>query len=162
MRITSYSLLLDRNSRIPQLVRESSSNFPGVQSLNTPGNIYDMLCHVFHMDQLPEEHLMLISLDSKNHLLGIFEISHGNATQSAAGAREIFVRLLLSGAVNFIIVHNHPSGDASPSGTDQALTDSLMQQNLVGRFPWQKQMEREVKAIIQQYMSRMTQDRLQP
>ena len=55
MRITSYSLLLDRNSRIPQLVRESSSNFPGVQSLNTPGNIYDMLCHVFHMDQLPEE-----------------------------------------------------------------------------------------------------------
>ncbi len=41
-----------------------------------------------------------------------------------------------------------------------ALNDSLMQHNLVGRQP--KQMERELKAIIQQYMERMTQDRLLP
>ena len=41
-----------------------------------------------------------------------------------------------------------------------ALNDSLMQQNLVGKIPQQVQMERELKAIIQQYMSRMTQDRL--
>lgn len=41
-----------------------------------------------------------------------------------------------------------------------ALIDSLMQQNLVGKIPQQVQMERELKAIIQQYMSRMTQDRL--
>ena len=41
-----------------------------------------------------------------------------------------------------------------------ALNDSLMQHNLVGKIPQQVQMERELKAIIQQYMSRMTQDRL--
>ena len=41
-----------------------------------------------------------------------------------------------------------------------ALNDSLMQHNLVGKMPQQVQMERELKAIIQQYMSRMTQDRL--
>ena len=41
-----------------------------------------------------------------------------------------------------------------------ALNDSLMQHNLVGKVPQQVQMERELKAIIQQYMSRMTQDRL--
>ena len=41
-----------------------------------------------------------------------------------------------------------------------ALTDSLMQRNLKGRLPQQPQMERELKAIIQQYMERMTQDRL--
>lgn len=41
-----------------------------------------------------------------------------------------------------------------------ALNDSLMQHNLVGKIPHQNQMERELKAIIQQYMSRMTQDRL--
>jgi len=43
-----------------------------------------------------------------------------------------------------------------------ALTDSLMQENLLGRLPEQPQMERELKAIVQQYMERMTQDRLQP
>ena len=43
-----------------------------------------------------------------------------------------------------------------------ALTDSLMEHNLVGRVHQQKPMERELKAIIQQYMERMTQDRLQP
>ena len=43
-----------------------------------------------------------------------------------------------------------------------ALSDRLMQHNLVGRFDRQQQMERELKAIIQQYMERMTQNRLVP
>ena len=43
-----------------------------------------------------------------------------------------------------------------------ALTDSLMQHNLLGSYPRQPQLERELKAIIQQYMERMTEDRLQP
>ena len=43
-----------------------------------------------------------------------------------------------------------------------ALNDSLMQHNLVGQLPQQPSMERELKAIIQQYMERMTQDRLLP
>ncbi len=43
-----------------------------------------------------------------------------------------------------------------------SLTDSLMQHNLVGRMPHQARMETELKAIIQQYMERMTQDRLHP
>ena len=42
------------------------------------------------------------------------------------------------------------------------LTDSMMRQNMVNRLPRQKAYEREVKAIIQQYMERMTQDRLKP
>ena len=43
-----------------------------------------------------------------------------------------------------------------------ALSDSLMQHNLAGRLPQQQAMEAEVKAIVQQYMERMTQDRLLP
>ena len=43
-----------------------------------------------------------------------------------------------------------------------ALSDSLMQHNLVGKVPQQPQMERELKAIIQQYMDRMVNDRLTP
>jgi phosphoglycerol transferase MdoB-like AlkP superfamily enzyme len=43
-----------------------------------------------------------------------------------------------------------------------SLTDTLMQTNLKGEVPRQAQMERELKAIIQQYMERMKQDRLKP
>jgi hypothetical protein len=43
-----------------------------------------------------------------------------------------------------------------------ALTDSLMQQNVMGKVAEQRQMERELKAIIQQYMERMTENRLVP
>ena len=50
--------------------------------------------------------------------------------------------------------------DGQQSKALYALSDSLMQRNLLGKVPQQPQMERELKAIIQQYMTRMTQDRL--
>ena len=40
--------------------------------------------------------------------------------------------------------------------------DKLMKKNLIGKVPQQSQMEQELKAIIQQYMERMTEDRLTP
>ena len=43
-----------------------------------------------------------------------------------------------------------------------ALTDSLMQRNVNGKLPQQSQMEKELKAIIQQYMKRMVENRLVP
>ena len=52
--------------------------------------------------------------------------------------------------------------DGTQTRAVYALKDSLMQQNLVGNVPEQQQMEKELKAIIQQYMERMTQDRLLP
>ena len=50
--------------------------------------------------------------------------------------------------------------DGTQTKAVYALSDSLMKQNLIGEVPQQAQMERELKAIIQQYMTRMTQDRL--
>ena len=50
--------------------------------------------------------------------------------------------------------------DGQQSKALYALSDSLMQRNLLGKVSQQPQMERELKAIIQQYMTRMTQDRL--
>ncbi|MDY6249433.1 MAG: LTA synthase family protein, partial [Prevotella sp.] len=52
--------------------------------------------------------------------------------------------------------------DGTKTTAVYSLKDSLMQHNLVGKVPQQAQMERELKAIIQQYMERMTQNRLIP
>jgi arylsulfatase A-like enzyme len=72
-------------------------------------------------------------------------------------------------AVNYLngiyqyVKHGHVlQFDGTQTRAVYALTDSLMKQNLVGKVPQQAQMERELKAIIQQYMERMTQDRLKP
>ena len=50
--------------------------------------------------------------------------------------------------------------DGTQTKAVYALSDSLMKRNLIGKVPQQPQLERELKAIIQQYMTRMTQDRL--
>ena len=42
------------------------------------------------------------------------------------GVREIFIRLCLLGAAQFIVLHNHPSGDPTPSGADLSVTEKLI------------------------------------
>ena len=72
-------------------------------------------------------------------------------------------------AVNYLngiyqyVKHGHVlQFDGSQTKAVYALSDSLMQHNIAGKLPQQPQMERELKAIIQQYMERMTQDRMIP
>ena len=72
-------------------------------------------------------------------------------------------------AVNYLngiyqyVKHGHVlQFDGQRTRAVYALTDSLMKHNLVGSSPDQESMEQELKAIIQQYMARMTQDRLLP
>ena len=72
-------------------------------------------------------------------------------------------------AVNYLngiyqyVKHGHVlQFDGQQTTAVYSLQDSLMRHNLVGRIPRQQQMERELKAIIQQYMMRMTTDRLHP
>ena len=72
-------------------------------------------------------------------------------------------------AVNYLngiyqyVKHDHVlQFDGQRTRAVYALTDSLMKHNLVGSCPDQESMEHELKAIIQQYMARMTQDRLLP
>lgn len=82
----------------------------------------DMLCTVFEADRQAEEHGYLIAMDVKNKPVGVFEISHGAASFSVLQTREVFIRLLLCGASGFILAHNHPSGDPSPSEEDIEVT----------------------------------------
>lgn len=63
---------------------------------------------VFGLNRRAEENLYLLSLDTKNNLIGIFEISKGTVCATFCRPREIFIRLLLSGAVGFVLIHNHP------------------------------------------------------
>ena len=67
----------------------------------------------------------MLCLNSKNRVIGVFEISHGNVNSSLIGAREIFQKALLANSVQIILVHNHPSGDTTPSKEDIFVTQKF-------------------------------------
>lgn len=72
-----------------------------------------------------QEQVYLLTLDKKNHLLGEKCISVGTVDTSILSPREILIEALRIQAVNLILIHNHPSGDPTPSGADFLLTDRI-------------------------------------
>lgn len=72
-----------------------------------------------HMEQ---EHLHAMFLNSRNALIRDVLISKGTVNASLAEPREIFIEALRNHAVYLILVHNHPSGDSTPSRADCELT----------------------------------------
>lgn len=122
MRITQYNTIMN-DDKICQLVKEKSINYicEGLDSLSSPDRIHRMMCDVFQHDKRPEEYVYLLCLNAKCKLQGIFEISHGAATTSICNPREIFQKALLCNAHNIVIVHNHPSGNPTPSKEDSVI-----------------------------------------
>ncbi|NLG04021.1 MAG: DNA repair protein RadC [Clostridia bacterium] len=74
---------------------------------------------------LETEHCLLILLNAKNHLIGDFLLSKGTVMSTLVSTREIFKKALQCGAVFFMLLHNHPSGDSSPSRGDILMTKKL-------------------------------------
>jgi DNA repair protein RadC len=85
-----------------------------------------MLKEVFNPGELAEEVLLMISLNTKNRVTGLFEVSRGTLSASLVHPREVFKRAILNNASSIIIAHNHPSGDLKPSREDIELTRKLM------------------------------------
>lgn len=74
------------------------------------------------LQNLQRESLRVVLLDTRHHLLHEEEVSLGTINESLAHPREILRPAISHGAYAFILVHNHPSGDPSPSEADRALT----------------------------------------
>ncbi len=125
MRITKYRTELDAD-RHNVLVKESAVNY-ACDRLNTPDAIVQMFNNVFGLDHMAEEYMYLVAFSTAYKVLGVFEVSHGTVNLTFASPREIFIRLLLSGASCFVVCHNHPSGECKPSDNDIGLTKRLQE-----------------------------------
>ena len=80
---------------------------------------------IFSLEDNPEEVFVLLAFDTKNNIIGAFEVSHGTVNQTLVHPRDIFKRLLLVNALAFALGHNHPSGSTTPSREDLQLTERL-------------------------------------
>jgi DNA repair protein RadC len=79
------------------------------------------------MADLPREQFRVLYLDKKNRLIGDEVISDGTVDQTPVYPREVVRLALARHASSMILVHNHPSGDPTPSRADIELTREIMQ-----------------------------------
>ena len=97
----------------------------GAHPLNSPGAVRDYL--QIKMCQLQHEVFAVTFLDAQHRTIAHEEMFTGTLTQTSVYPREVVKRALYHNAAAVIFAHNHPSGVAEPSRSDQMLTDALKQ-----------------------------------
>lgn len=103
-----------------RMARQQRGQRPFLGSPEVIANHYmqDMRC-------LEHEQAILLLLDTKCHRIKDFVISRGTVNASLIEPREIFVKALQYKAVHVVLLHNHPSGDVTPSKADLTLTSRI-------------------------------------
>lgn len=78
------------------------------------------------MAALDQEQLRAVLLDTKHKVLAIRTVYQGSVNQAQVRVAEVFRDAIRHNAVAIVVVHNHPSGDPTPSSADVALTAELV------------------------------------
>jgi len=79
------------------------------------------------LPQLEREVFYVLLLDGKNRVQGEVRVSEGSLTAALVHPREVFAPAIRAAAAALVLVHNHPSGDPTPSAEDLAITQRLRQ-----------------------------------
>jgi len=109
-----------------ELGRRLRARTPGVRVvLSAPGDVYAAFGPL--MEDLPREVFRVALLDAQNGLLRDRVVSEGTLSASLVHPREVFKPALLEPAASVILLHNHPSGDPTPSREDIRLTRQLVE-----------------------------------
>ncbi|OGS80268.1 MAG: hypothetical protein A2Z94_00745 [Gallionellales bacterium GWA2_55_18] len=94
-------------------------------ALNSPGAVRDYLQLLLGGRQ--QEVFLVLFLDTQHRVIASEELFHGTLGQTSVYPREVVKRALAHNAAAVILAHNHPSGVAEPSQSDQHLTAALKQ-----------------------------------
>jgi DNA repair protein RadC len=93
--------------------------------INSPADAAALLD--YEMSTLEQEHLRVVLLDTRNHVLDTVEVYKGSVNSSQVHVGELFKAAIRRNASAVIVVHNHPSGDPTPSPDDVAVTRAIIQ-----------------------------------
>jgi len=105
-----------------RLTLESPEERPTV---NSPADAAALVA--YEMSALEQEHLRVILLDRRNRVLETVEVYKGSVNSSQVRVGEVFKEAIRKNAPALIVIHNHPSGDPTPSPDDVAVTRALVQ-----------------------------------
>ena len=109
-----------------KMIKENDGIY-GCKSINNEADIKKIALDYLRMNEESEEIFVLLALDTQNRILGIFEVFRGGLNFAIITPREIFKRLMLCNANSFICIHNHPSGNTSPSNEDMVTAKNLQE-----------------------------------
>jgi DNA repair protein RadC len=93
-------------------------------TIDSPLAIADLCSEMRFLDR---EILRVVLLNAKQHLIKVCTVSQGSVNESLGHPREILKPVITHSAYSFILVHNHPSGDPSPSEPDLRLTRRILE-----------------------------------
>ncbi len=81
----------------------------------------------YEMSALEQEQLRVFLLDTRHHVMEIVEVYNGSVNSTQVNVGELFKPAIRRGAQAIIVVHNHPTGDPTPSPDDVAVTRNILQ-----------------------------------
>ena len=93
--------------------------------VESPDDVYEAFRALLRSEE--REVFMVLGLDVRNRIRLVHRAAVGSVSRLALTARDVFTPLVREGAVRAIVVHNHPSGDPSPSTEDEDLTRRLVE-----------------------------------
>ncbi len=105
-----------------RLTLESPDERP---TINSPADAAALV--MYEMAALEQEHLRVMLLDRRNRVLEITDLYRGSANSAQVRVGEVFREAIRKNASALIVIHNHPSGDPTPSPDDVALTRAIVQ-----------------------------------
>ncbi len=94
-------------------------------TIHSPADAAALVKH--EMSALEQEELRVILLDTRNGVLGLVEVYRGSLNSSQVRVGELFKSAIRRNAAAVLIVHNHPSGDPSPSPEDIQITRTIVE-----------------------------------
>lgn len=106
-----------------QMVKEKTVEYDPV--IKIPMDVVKFINSIENYDLSINERAVVIALNTKNHIVAYTEISIGNVNACSINPVDIFRFLFTTNANKFILVHNHPSGDSTPSGIDIDITKRI-------------------------------------
>ncbi len=101
--------------------------------IRTPTDIFDYFRD--QMSLLTKEVFRVVALDTKNRIIKDQVISEGTLNASIVHPRDVFRMAVVNSAANLILMHNHPSGDPTPSSEDVNITRRLVESGVMMDIP---------------------------
>lgn len=92
--------------------------------IRSPSDVADLL--MLEMSLLDQEHMRAVLLDTKNNVLRVAPVYTGSLNTAVVRVGEVFREAIRANCASIIIVHNHPSGDPTPSPEDVRVTEMLV------------------------------------
>lgn len=87
------------------------------------------------LQKMAQEQFVVLTLNAKSRLIGRHMIALGTVSSTLVHPREVFRVAVLDAAMQIIVVHNHPSGDPSPSAQDIRITKKIVDAGKIMEIP---------------------------